>query len=340
MKRSLATLILFALLAGLASKAAAQAPAVPPAPIKIRFAWQPYNAVLFYTARDLKLFEKAGLDAELVKFTAGPPQFAAYRSESIDAGLFGTAGYVVGLSQGLDLKNFYIQIISAYADGLVVRSDSGIATLQDLKGKKIAFLRGTSAHIGLVTAIQKAGLSSTDVQMVTMDITNMVPAFSHKDVDGAYAWEPWISKMEAAGGKVLTRTIDLGLKTSDHWVVREKWAKANPEGMRRLVRVVELAYEAFTKDKSVAIRATAENLGVTEVVAKHIVEITPTLSLQQVVDPKFELSLLPGPGNPGAAGMIQQVGDFLLTQDIIKAKIDGKSAVDGSWVAEYLKAKR
>jgi taurine transport system substrate-binding protein len=340
MKRSLAMLVLFALLAGLASKAAAQASAPAPALIKIRFAWQPYNAVLFYTARDLKLFEKAGLAAELVKFTAGPPQFAAYRSESIDAGLFGTAGYVVGLSQGLDLKNFYIQIISAYADGLVVRPDSGIATLKDLKGKKIAFLRGTSAHIGLVTAIQKAGLSPADVQMVTMDITNMVPAFSNKDVDGAYAWEPWISKMEAAGGKVLTRTIDLGLNTSDHWVVREKWAKANPEGMRRLVRVVDLAYEAFTKDKSVAIRATAENLGVTEAVAKHIVEINPTLSLQQVVDPKFGLSILPEPGNPGAAGMIQQVGDFLLTQDIIKAKIDGKSAVDGSWVAEYLKAKR
>ena len=37
---------------------------------------------------------KPGLGAELVKFTAGPPQFAACRSESIDAGLFGTAGYV------------------------------------------------------------------------------------------------------------------------------------------------------------------------------------------------------------------------------------------------------
>ncbi|HET8576657.1 MAG TPA: NrtA/SsuA/CpmA family ABC transporter substrate-binding protein [Methylomirabilota bacterium] len=342
MKRSLAALavlvglssLVLALVAGLTTESAAQTPT------KIRFAWQPYNAVLFYTARDLRLFEKAGLDAELVKFTAGPPQFAAYRSESIDAGLFGTAGYVVGLSQGLDLRNFYIQIISAYADGLVVRSDSGIATLKDLRGKKIAFLRGTSAHIGLVTALQKAGLSPSDVQMVTMDITNMVPAFSNKDVDGAYAWEPWISKMEAAGGKVLTRTIDLGLNTSDHWVVREKWAKANPEGMRRLVRVVDLAYEAFTKDKNVAIRATAENLGVTEPVARHIVEINPVVSLQQAVDPKFELSLLPGPGNPGAVGMIQRVGDFLLAQDIVKAKIDAKTAVDGSWVAEYLKARR
>jgi len=91
--------VVLALLFGSIADATAQTP------IKVRFAWQPYNTVLFYTARDLKLFEKAGLDAELVKFTAGPPQFAAYRSESIDAGLFGTAGYVVGLSQGLDLKN-------------------------------------------------------------------------------------------------------------------------------------------------------------------------------------------------------------------------------------------
>jgi aliphatic sulfonates family ABC transporter substrate-binding protein len=326
--------VVLALLVAFGGEAAAQEP------IKIRFAWQPYNAVLFYTARDLKLFEKAGLDAELVKFTAGPPQFAAYRSASIDAGLFGTAGYVVGLSQGLDLRNFYIQIVSAYADGLVVRPDSGIASLKDLKGKKIAYLRGTSAHIGLVTAAAKAGLAPADIQMLTMDITNMVPAFSAKDIDGAYAWEPWISKMEAAGGRVLTRTIELGLNTSDHWVVREQWARSNPEGMRRLVRVVDLAYEAFRRDPGVAIRATAENLGVTEVVAKHIVDINPTLSLQQNVDPMADLSLTPGPGRPGAAGMIQRVADFLFAQEIVRARVDAKAAVDGSWVAEYLKTKR
>lgn len=334
MRRPLVALMLVTLALAAFAEAAAQAP------IKVRFAWQPYNAVLFYTARDLRLFEKAGLDVELIKFTAGPPQFAAYRSESIDAGLFGTAGYVVGLSQGLDLKNFYIQIVSAYADGLVVRPDSGIASLRDLRGKKIGFLRGSSAHIGLVTAIQKAGLAPADVQMVTMDITNMVPAFVNKDVDGAYAWEPWISKMEAAGGRVIVRTKDLGLNTSDHWVVREKWARANPEGMRRMIRVIDLAYTAFTKDKNVAIRATAENLGVSATVARHIVEINPTLSLQQMIDPKFELSLVPGPGNPGAAGMIQHVGDFLLAQGIIKTRIDAQAVVDGSYVAEYLKAGR
>jgi ABC-type nitrate/sulfonate/bicarbonate transport system substrate-binding protein len=168
----------------------------------------------------------------------------------------------------------------------------------------------------------------------------MVPAFSAKDIDGAYAWEPWISKMEAVGGKVLTRTADLGLNTSDHWVVREKWAQANPEGVRRLIRVIDLAYDAFKRDPTTAIRATADNLGVSEAVAKHIVELNPTLSLQQNVDPAARLSLTPAVGNPGAAGMIQQVADFLVAQDIIKTKVDAKAAVDGSKIAEYLKSRR
>jgi hypothetical protein len=50
--------------------------------------------------------------------------------------------------------------------------------------------------------------------------------------------------------------------------------------------------------------------------------------------------LTPAAGNAGAAGMIQQVADFLLVQDIIKNKVDAKAAVDGTWVTEYLKARR
>ena len=50
----------------------------------------------------------------------------------------------------------------------------------------------------------------------------------------------------------------------------------------------------------------------------------------------------PGPiiEQRGAAGMIQRVADFLLAQDIIKAKVDARTAVDGAWIADYLKATR
>ncbi len=111
-------------------------------PVVVRIAWQPYNAVIFYTASDLKIFERVGLQPQYTRFTAGPPQFAAFQSESVDVGLFGTAGMVVGASQGLDYRNFYIQILSSYADGLVARPDSGITRLADLRGLVLGGLAG------------------------------------------------------------------------------------------------------------------------------------------------------------------------------------------------------
>jgi taurine transport system substrate-binding protein len=305
-------------------------------PLRIRIAWQPYNAVIFYTARDLRLFERVGLQPEYTRFTAGPPQFAAFASESVDVGLFGTAGMVVGASQGLEYRNFYIQIASSYADGLVVRPDSGVTRLPDLRGKRIAFMRGTSAHLGLVKALQSAGLSPADVTMVHMDVTAMAPAFARGDVHAAYSWEPWISRMQEAGGRVIVRSHDVGLNTSDHWVARVAWVQRNPRAVLLMLRAIDLALEEFRRNPAVAIKATAENLGVSEAVAKRIVEINPVLTLEQLVDPKFELSLLPG---GGAQRMIQEVGDFLLREGITRAPIDAGRIVEGSYIQAYLRTK-
>jgi len=325
----IAVIVLF--VAGVVAEAIAQ----PPIPIRI--AWQPYNAVIFYTARDHKLFERAGLQPQYTRFTAGPPQFAAFRSESVDVGLFGTAGMVVGASQELDYQNFYIQIASCYADGLVVRPESGIARLQDLRGKKIAFVRGTSAHLGLIKALQSAGLTPGDVTMIHTDVTAMAPAFANRDVEAAYSWEPWISRMQEVGGRVIVRSNQVGLNTSDHWVVRAAWAQKNPQAVLLLLRGVDLALEEFKRNPAIAIKATAESLGVSEATAKKIVEINPVLSLEQLADPKFDLSLLPG---GGAQRMIQEVGDFLLQQGIIRNPINASKIVEGSYIQEYLRTRQ
>lgn len=306
-------------------------------PIPVRVAWQPYNAVIFYMARDNKLFERVGLQPQYTRFTAGPPQFAAFRSESVDVGLFGTAAMVAGASQELDYQNFYIQIASNYGDGLVARADSGIHRLQDLKGKKIAFVRGTSAHLGLIKALQSGGLTPGDVTMIHTDLTAMTPAFANKDVDAAYSWEPWISRMQEVGGRVIVRSNQVGLNTSDHWVVRAAWAQKNPQAVQLLLRAVDLALEEFKKNPAVAIKATAESLGVSEATAKKIVEITPVFSQEQLIDPNFYLSLLPG---GGAQKMIQEVGDFLLQQGVIRNPINASKIVEGSYIREYLRTKQ
>src|SRR5262249_1110340 len=71
--------VLPALVIGAAAVAAQDAKAIP-----VNIGWQPGGIFAFYVARELKLFEQAGVAPNYVKFTAGPPMFAAFQSASID----------------------------------------------------------------------------------------------------------------------------------------------------------------------------------------------------------------------------------------------------------------
>lgn len=303
-------------------------------PIPVRIAWQPYNSVLYYTANELNLWEECGLAAEHSKFTAGPPQFSAIASESVDLSLFGTAGMVFGLAQDLDLVNFYIQIQSSYSDGMVANPDAGIETVEDLEGKNVAYLRGSSAHLGLVRLLEEHGMTPDQLNLVTMEVPNLVPAFINGDIDAAYSWEPWISKIEDEGGRVLARTSDVGLYTSDHWAARREWAENNPEAMRRVFCVIDKAYTAYQEDPSVGNNAFAEATGIEPELAERIMAITPVVSLEQAADPEFELSFT----DPnGATAMIQEVIDFLYEdQELIETQPDASQVVDGSYLLDYL----
>lgn len=303
-------------------------------PIPVRIAWQPYNSVLYYTATELDLWSECGLAPEHIKFTAGPPQFSAIASESVDLSLFGTAGMVFGLAQGLDLVNFYIQVQSSYSDGLVVNPEAGIETVEDLDGKNVAYLRGSSAHLGLVRLLEQHEMSPDQLNLVTMEVPNLVPAFINGDIDAAYSWEPWISKIQDEGGNVLARTSDVGLYTSDHWAARRAWAEANPEGMRRVFCVVDKAYAAYQEDPSAGNNAFAEATGITPELAERIMAITPVVSLEQAADPDFELSFT----NPdGAQAMVQDVIDFLYEdQELIETQPDASMVVDGSYLLDYM----
>jgi ABC-type nitrate/sulfonate/bicarbonate transport system substrate-binding protein len=302
--------------------------------IPVRVAWQPYNSVLFYTANGLDLWSECGLDPEMSKFTAGPPQFAAIASDSVDLSLFGTAGMVFGLAQDLDLVNFYIQIQSSYSDGLVINPEAGIATVEDLAGKNVAYRRGSSAHLGLVRLLEDHGMTPDQLNLLDMEVPNLVPAFINGDIDAAYSWEPWLSKMEEEGGEVIARTSDVGLYTSDHWAARRAWAEDNPEAMRRVFCVIDKAYAAYTEDPTIGYNAFAEETGITPELAEKIMSITPVVSIDMAADPDFELSFT---SPDGAQKMIQEVIDFLYEdQELIPTQPDAGKVVDGSYIQDYL----
>lgn len=91
---------------------------------------------------------------------------------------------------------------SAGADKLVVRPE--ITTINDLRGKRIAFSRGSVGEYFAYYALSLAGLTPADVTLVARDsVADAVAAFIAGEADAVSAWEPDVLDAEAQGGQVL-----------------------------------------------------------------------------------------------------------------------------------------
>ncbi|HAK14107.1 MAG TPA: aliphatic sulfonates ABC transporter substrate-binding protein, partial [Acinetobacter radioresistens] len=70
---------------------------------------------------------------------------------------------VFAQAAGKDLKYIGYEVVPQNAQALLIPADSSIRTLADLKGKRIAVQKGSSAHELLAKVLQKAGLSWQDI---------------------------------------------------------------------------------------------------------------------------------------------------------------------------------
>lgn len=104
--------------------------------------------------------------------------------------------------------------------------------IKDLKGKRIGYPFGASAHHALLEAITSAGLSEEQVTLIPMDVTEMPEALQKRELDALAAWEPIVSQalMEVPGSTVIYRR---------HWLTftyfRRDFADKHPEAMHQIL---------------------------------------------------------------------------------------------------------
>ena len=167
--------------------------------VKMKIAYHPNmgGASAMVTGIDKGYFEEQGLEIELVKFTAGPPEVAAMVSGDIDVGYIGHGAHLLAC-QG-QVKLFALDCTSQ-ADELLVNIDSGIAKIEDLKGKTIATQLGTSGEVILNLALESVGLTREDVEVVNMEVAGAVTAFISGQVDAVSIWSPNTNTVREALG--------------------------------------------------------------------------------------------------------------------------------------------
>ncbi len=305
--------------------------------LPIRIAWQPAEEMRFYAAKELGLFEREGLAPEYAKFAAGPPMFAAFTAGSVDVGYMWMAPAVIGLAQGIKWKYVMIEGDGPETEGLVVRKDSGIAGLRELKGKTIAVTKGTSADFAFFRLLNKVGLREDEVKILNVVPTNVAPAFRNNDIQGAYIWEPWMTKLVNEGGRVLATDKDADLGGTGLWLAREAWLEKNPEAALRFIAALDAATQALANDRQPAVKAMVEALAITSNEAASIYERTYLPTFTEQLDPKSPFALVPG---SKLARDLKEMGEFLHKRGRITAIPNTDAALEPSLLKRYVERRK
>ena len=115
-----------------------------------------------------KRFAKGGIAIKWVEFSAGPPMMEAMNAGSVDFGQVGDSPPVFAQAAGANIVYVAGQPITN-GQGILVKQDSEIRKLADLKGKRIALGKGTSAHNVTIMALENAGLQFGDITPVYLN---------------------------------------------------------------------------------------------------------------------------------------------------------------------------
>lgn len=223
--------VAIALACGLATAAQAAGP-VPATPESGTFRlgiepWLGYG--LWHVAKAKNMFAKHGLaDVELVNFTEDKDINAALASGQLDGANIATHTAMAMAAAGLPVKIVMLLDVSMSADAII--AGNGIGSVNDLKGKQIAYEEGTTSDILLNYALRANGMTLADVQPVPMPAADAGSALIAGRVPAAVTYEPYLTvarNQDKTVKLLFTAGKDPGL-VSDVLVVRDSVADSKP----------------------------------------------------------------------------------------------------------------
>ena len=230
-----AVLIVAAMLSGCSRKAS-----VKPATIKLDYAY--YNPVSL-VLKDKKFLEQDlasdGIAVEWTQSLGSNKALELLNSKSIDFGSTAGAAALIGKANGNPIKAIYVYSRPEWT-ALVVRKDSPITKVADLKGKNVAVTRGTDPHIFLLRALHEAGLTEKDIEMVVLQHADGRIALEKGDVDAWAGLDPMMAQTEIqSGSRVFYRNVNF----NSYGVlnVREEFAGQYPAYVERVLAAYEKA---------------------------------------------------------------------------------------------------
>lgn len=251
-RKALVLILLVAMLTIIAAGCGSQQTAQPAKqaaksePIIIAYTpWTGYAAL--FIAQEKGMFKAKGLDIQLQAIEGVGDRKQALAANKIQA-MAASLDVSISAAEGMPMKFVWAFDSSNGADGLLVKKDKGINKIADLKGKQVAYHKGSASHLMLKTMLEKEGLTEKDIQSVDMKASEAASAFMAGKVDAAITWEPHLSKGAAGGGVILATSKDTPGLIADVLVVREDLAKNKADQVQAIVAALAEATAFMAKN--------------------------------------------------------------------------------------------
>jgi sulfonate transport system substrate-binding protein len=244
-----------------------------------------------------------GVQVTWLEFTAGPQLLEGLNVGSIDFGYVGEVPPIFALAAGANLVYTAYELPTPEAEGILISKQSPIATIADLKGKKVAFNKGSDVHWLVVSALQKAGLKYTDIQPVYLTPADARAAFQRGVVDAWAIWDPFfVAAQKQIDARVLTDAKGI-TNRYQYFLSAREYAEKKPEilaiAMEELGTVGQWVRQNYKEAATELAPIQGLEPEVIEASLRHYqhlyrpIDDTVLTDQQKIADAFFELGLIP-----------------------------------------------
>lgn len=255
--------------------------------VVLRIGAQPYPLYSsIYVAKELGYLDeelgKVGAKYEWTDFKSGPLVNEAVAAGSEDIGFMADMPAILAKSSGQDIEIIGNVAYGEKALAILVGADSDIKDPSQLKGKKIAYVKGSYAQHLLALVLNKEGLTFDDIESVNLAAGDMQAALEGKQIDAAVLWEQFVSKMTSEG-RANVLVDGTGIKRGNMVTYsKKKFAEDNPEIIEAYIKACQRGSEYIKSNPKEAAEAIADDFGITkDLMAKIFDNLTFTQALTE-----------------------------------------------------------
>lgn len=314
-----------ALLSGCSSSSDGSSKSAP-----LKLAVYPLTSPYFeYPMDEQELFEKYGANVELVEFAQYTDVIQALDTGSVDGSIMGITEAVAPIINNLGLEVVCMTDYSAGMDGIVAAK--GIESVADLKGKTIATNIGTMNHMLLLSALEKAGLSESDVTITNMSEGDATAAIIGGSIDAASIFDPQMTKAaQESGGKIIFSSKDLPGELSDVMLFSKDSVENRSNDVKDIIEAWYDIQKQYNEDPAPIVKTISSKTDLSE---DEFYELMAGLS---IADLDYNKDMFANGGEKMAA-LITDVAEFLKNADCVESVPSAdkiKAAINSKFIEE------